>query len=46
MDFKMSLDETDYAAYLHQAEGGPLDVNWLKRQLYEKLKDEITYLKA
>jgi len=42
----MSLDETDYGQYLHNPEGGNLDVNWLKKRLYSKLKDEIIYLKA
>ena len=48
VDFKMSLDETDYGAYLINSEGhaGPLDVNWLKKRLYQKLKDEIVYLKC
>lgn len=46
VDFKMVLDETDYGAYLHNPEGGALDVNWLKKRLYSKLKDEIVYLKA
>ena len=47
-DFKMMLDETDYSAYLINTDGGggPLDVNWLKKRLYQKLKDEIIYLKA
>lgn len=47
-DFKMSLHETDYGQYLINSEGGsgPLDVNWLKKRLYQKLKDEIVYLKA
>jgi len=44
----MSLDETDYGQYLINPEGGagPLDVNWLKKRLYQKLKDEIIYMKA
>jgi V-type H+-transporting ATPase subunit d len=46
VDFKMMLDETDYQQYLHNPDGGTLDVNWLKKRLYTKLKDEINYLKA
>lgn len=44
----MTLDDTDYHEYLVNSEGsgGPLDVNWLKKRLYQKLKDEIVYLKA
>jgi len=42
----MSLDETDYGAYLIGADAGTLDVNWLKKRLQEKLKDEIIYLKG
>ena len=42
----MRLDETDYGAYLIGADAGTLDVNWLKKRLQEKLKDEIIYLKG
>ena len=47
-DFKMMLDDSDYGAYLinQDGSGGPLDVNWLKKRLYQKLKDEIVYLRA
>lgn len=42
----MTLDDTDYHEYLVNPEGGQLDVNWLKKRLYQKLKDEIVYLKG
>lgn len=45
-DFKMTLDDTDYHEYLVNPDGGALDVNWLKKRLYQKLKDEIIYLKG
>jgi len=38
------LDETDYAKYIVMNDGGPLDVNQLKRKMYEKLRDEIEYI--
>lgn len=40
----MVLDETDYAKYIVMNDGGPLDVNQLKRKMYEKLRDEIEYI--
>ena len=46
-DFKMMLDDSDYGAYLIQSDGGgQLDVNWLKKRMYAKLKDDIIYLRA
>ena len=44
-EFKMVLDETDYAKYII-SDGGPIDVNQLKRKMYQKLADEIEYLMA
>lgn len=38
------LDETDYGKYIVTNEGGPVDVNQLKRQMYAKLRDEIEYI--
>lgn len=43
-EFKLVLDETDYAKYIVMDEGGPIDVNYLKKCLYQKLRDEIEYL--
>lgn len=43
-EFKLVLDETDYGKYIIQNDGGPLDVNQLKRNMYSKLRDEIEYL--
>ena len=40
----MVLDETDYAKYIVMNDGGPLDMNQLKRKMYEKLRDEIEYI--
>ena len=47
-DFKMMLDDSDYGAYLVNNDGGSgqLDVNWLKKRLYQKLKDDMIYLRA
>ena len=43
-EFKLILDETDYGKYILQNDGGPLDVNQLKRNMYRKLRDEIEYM--
>ena len=43
-EFKVVLDETDYGKYIVTNEGGPVDVNQLKRQMYAKLRDEIEYI--
>lgn len=42
-EFKLVLDETDYGKYIVMNDGGPLDVNDLKRRLYGKLRDELEY---
>jgi hypothetical protein len=38
------LDETDYSKYIVMNDGGPMDVNQLKRKMYSKLRDEIEYI--
>lgn len=43
-EFKVVLDETDYGKYIVTNDGGPVDVNQLKRQMYAKLRDEIEYI--
>lgn len=43
-EFKLVLDETDYKNYIVSHEGGPLDIIWLKKQMQQKLRDEIEYL--
>lgn len=43
-EFKMVLDDTDYYKYIVMNDGGPLDVNQLKRRMYNKLRDEIEYI--
>ena len=43
-EFKLVLDETDYSKYIVMNDGGPLDVNQLKRRMYAKLRDEIEYI--
>tara|TARA_B110000285_G_C15058002_1_gene580718 strand:+ start:116 stop:463 length:348 start_codon:yes stop_codon:yes gene_type:complete len=43
-EFKLVLDETDYAKYIVMNDGGPVDVNLLKRKMYSKLRDEIEYI--
>ena len=45
-EFKVCLDETDYGKYVVQNDGGPVDVNLLKRNMYAKLRDEIEYIMA
>jgi len=45
-EFKLILDETDYGKYIIMKDGGPIDVNILKRKLYQKLRDEIEYMMA
>ena len=43
-EFKVVLDETDYGKYIVTNDGGPVDVNQLKKQMYSKLRDEIEYI--
>ena len=44
-DFKMALEETDYASYVMN-EANPMEVSVLRTRLKEKLKDEIDYVVA
>ena len=43
-EFKMQLDDTDYAKYLIVNDGGKMDSIELKQRLYQKLRDEIEYI--
>jgi V-type H+-transporting ATPase subunit d len=42
-EFKLILDESDYGKYIIMNDG-QVDVNELKRRLYQKLRDEIEYI--
>lgn len=42
-EFKLVLDETDYGKYILNTDGS-WDVNWLRKRMQQKLKDEIEYL--
>ncbi len=42
-EFKLILDESDYGKYIVMNDG-QVDVNELKRRLYQKLRDEIEYI--
>ena len=42
-DFKMALEETDYAAYVVN-EANPMEVSTLRTKLKQKLKDELDYV--
>ena len=44
-DFKMVLEETDYASYVMN-EANPMEVSVLRTRLKEKLKDEIDFVVA
>jgi vacuolar-type H+-ATPase subunit C/Vma6 len=43
-EFKLVLDETDYAKYIIMNDGGKLDSIELKQRLYQKLRDEMEYI--
>jgi vacuolar-type H+-ATPase subunit C/Vma6 len=46
-EFHLLLQDTDYAKYISDMKDpGQMDVNDLKRRLYEKLRDELEYMTA
>lgn len=43
-EFKVLLEDTDYAKYINTMDDGNIEPVELKRRMYEKLRDEMEYL--
>jgi V-type H+-transporting ATPase subunit d len=45
-EFKVLLEDTDYASYIQSMDDQSIEPVELKRRMYEKLRDEMEYLMA